>query len=80
MEYETPDIILAAALKVHRFKLTKSQRVVPDHPRVSFTFEYDNLEQIDTIINKFMLGQMLVEPTEFYNSIRQLSAVAKSAK
>lgn len=67
---ETTDIIFAAVLRVNSYKL---HEIIKDDKRGTFVF----LEVEEEIINKYNLGQTLVEPNEFNSAIKFLTMAVK---
>lgn len=66
MQFRTSDIILAACLKLNNYKMS-SIDVVGNKG----TFIFENVPQ--DIITQYDLGQLLVEPVAFNNTIKQLT-------
>lgn len=66
MQFRTSDIILAACLKLHSYKMSS---IEVDGNKGTFIF--DDVPQ--NIINEYDLGQLLVEPVAFNNAIKQLT-------
>ncbi len=65
-EYRTPDIVLAAYLKLTGFAM---QRIEKQGQKGTFVF--DNVT--DEVIRTFDLGNAQVEPVSFNNMIKQLT-------
>jgi hypothetical protein len=65
-EYKTCDIVLAASLIVHNFKLS---RIDISGNRGTFVFEHID----DTFLTDYEIGNILVEPTLFNNQIKRLT-------
>lgn len=70
MEYSTTDIILAAVLKLKGYKLL---RIDMTGSRGTFVFE----DIDERIIISFDMGSVLVEPTAFNGTIKQLSTATR---
>jgi len=67
---QTQDIVLAATLKVHGYKL---ERIEKEGNRGSFCFaDVDDAE-----IQAYDLGQQTVEPVSFNNAIKALTTAAR---
>jgi hypothetical protein len=67
---ETSDIVLAATLKVHGYKL---DRIEKQGNRGIFCF----VDVDDAVLNDFDLGKSLVEPVAFNNSIKALTTATR---
>jgi hypothetical protein len=67
---ETGDIVLAATLKVNGYRL---DRIDKDGKRGIFCF----LDVATDELERFNLGQALVEPVAINNAIKALTAAAK---
>lgn len=65
-EYKTSDIVLAATLKVHGSHMI---RIDIEGTKGIFVFE----DVDDNTLKQFDLGNMMVEPVIFNNTIRQLT-------
>ncbi len=65
-EYKTTDIVLAASLRVHGYKMN-SIEVLGSRG----TFVFENVDQ--DFLMGYDLGKCLVEPVAFNNNIKQLT-------
>lgn len=66
-QYKTSDIVLASTLKIEGFSLVNIE--INGGTKGVFVFE----EVPNEFLTKFDLGNVLVEPTAFNNTIRQLT-------
>ncbi len=69
-KFQTSDIVLAATLKYHGYKLSN---MTVEGSRGTFHFESVD----DAFISKFDALQITIEPVGFYDIIRQLSTSVK---
>lgn len=67
MEYKTSDIVLASCLKLNQYKL----KTIVIEATGKGVFVFENVD--DDFLQKYNLGQVLVEPVIFNNTIRQLT-------
>lgn len=67
---ETSDIVLAASLKIHGFKL---DRIEKQGNRGIFCFA----DVDDSFLSEFDLGKCLVEPVSFNNAIKALTTATR---
>lgn len=65
-EYRTTDIVLAASLRVHNFKMTLIE-VTGNRG----TFIFENVD--DAFLTQYDLSKCSVEPVAFNNAIKQLT-------
>ena len=65
-EYKTTDIVLAASLRVHNYKMNSIETV---GSRGTFVFE--NVDQ--EFLTQYDLSKCSVEPVAFNNAIKQLT-------
>lgn len=68
--FKTSDIVLAATLRVKGYALTA---VETTGSRGIFVFEGVD----DSILDHFNLGEVVVEPNIFHQSVKQLTALAR---
>lgn len=65
-QYKTSDILLAACLRVQGYQLSNIELVGSKG-----TFVFCNVDQ--SYINEFNLGNCLIEPVTFNNTVKQLT-------
>ena len=68
--FETTDIVLAAYLKIKKYKLDK---IIKNGNKGTFVFE--NVQ--DSVISSYDLGEALVEPRALNNEIKALTTAAR---
>lgn len=68
--YKTSDIVLAAVLKIHGFKLVD---VIMHGKKGTFHF----VQVDDDIINRFNFDGMMIEPKCLHSQIRDLSTLIR---
>ena len=66
MEFKTTDIVLASTLRINNYQMIRI-----DIKGSKGTFVFKNVD--DKIVDKFNLGQCLVEPTNLNAIIKQLT-------
>ena len=73
-EYITSDIVLAASLKLNNIPMDRIS--IRDGRRGEFIFRNVDEELID----KVMMGKVLVEPYAFHNEVKHLTTVIAQMK
>ena len=71
MQFKTSDIVLASCLKMNNCKLENIQVDATGRG----TFVFTSVE--DSLIQEFDLGNMLVDPVAFNNTIKQLTTAVR---
>lgn len=68
--FKTTDIVLAATLKCHGYELDTIEK---NGNKGTFCFDLDN----ESIIIEYDLGKLLVEPSQFNNTIKALTTATR---
>lgn len=70
--FRTTDIILASVLRLSSYPLVS---IETEGQKGTFVFEGDT----SRIVKSYNLGQITIEPVEFYNMVKQLTTSVKHA-
>lgn len=73
--FVTYDIVLAAVLRLNGNRLIEMTFQPNNRNRAYFNFE--DTEEVQELNKEYLMGNTLVEPTQFHNEVRSLTTLIK---
>ena len=77
--FSTKDIVLASTLSCLKFTISSiSYELGGHHRHPTMIFTYDNTQQLQEVIKRYMQAQLAVEPRAFMNILKSLKAESEN--